>query len=39
MTGGPWRFWTINYSHFGLEALGSVLGLVYIFWSEKVHVP
>lgn len=24
-----------DYIHFGLEALGSVLGVVYIFWSEK----
>jgi hypothetical protein len=34
-TGGPWWSWTINYTHFTLEALGSVLGVVYIFWSEK----
>jgi hypothetical protein len=34
-TGGPWWFWTINYTHFTLEAFGSVLGVVYIFWSEK----
>ena len=33
--GGPWWFWTINYTHFTLEAFGSVLGVVYIFWSEK----
>jgi hypothetical protein len=33
-TGGPWWFWTINYTHFTLEAVGSVLGVVYIFWSE-----
>jgi hypothetical protein len=33
--GGPWWFWTINYTHFTLEALGAVLGVVYIFWSEK----
>jgi hypothetical protein len=24
-----------NYRHFTLEALGAVLGVVYIFWSEK----
>ncbi len=36
-TGGPWWFWTINYTHFTLEALGSVLGVVYIFWSEKAR--
>jgi hypothetical protein len=34
-TGGPWWSWTINYTHFSLETLGSVLGVVYIFWSEK----
>jgi hypothetical protein len=34
-TGGPWWFWTISYTHFTLEALGCVLGLVSIFWSEK----
>jgi hypothetical protein len=34
-TGGPWWFWGINYTHFSLEALGAVLGVVYIFWSEK----
>jgi hypothetical protein len=34
-TGGPWWFWTINYTHFSLEAFGSVLGVVYIFWSAK----
>ena len=33
--GGPWWFWGINYTHFTLEAFGSVLGVVYIFWSEK----
>ncbi len=33
--GGPWWFWTTNYTHFTLEAFGSVLGVVYIFWSEK----
>jgi hypothetical protein len=33
--GGPWWSWTINYRHFTLEALGAVLGVVYIFWSEK----
>jgi hypothetical protein len=33
--GGPWWFWTTNYMHFSLEALGSVLGAVYIFWLEK----
>jgi hypothetical protein len=33
--GGPWWSWTINYTHFTLEALGSVLGVAYIFWSEK----
>jgi len=36
-TGGPWWFWTINYTHFTLEAFGSVLGVVYIFWSEKAR--
>jgi hypothetical protein len=35
--GGPWWFWTINYTRFTLEALGSVLGVVYIFWSEKAR--
>jgi hypothetical protein len=34
-TGGPWWSWTINYTHFTLEAVGSVLGVVYIFLSEK----
>jgi hypothetical protein len=34
-TGGPWWSWTINYTHFSLEAIGAVLGVVYIFWSEK----
>jgi hypothetical protein len=33
--GGPWWSWTINYRHFTLEALGAVLGVAYIFWSEK----
>jgi hypothetical protein len=33
-TGGPWWSWTINYTHFTLEALGAVLGVVYIFWLE-----
>ena len=33
--GGPWWSWTINYTHFTLETLGAVLGVVYIFWSEK----
>jgi hypothetical protein len=27
--------WVINYRHFALEALGAVLGVVYIYWSEK----
>jgi hypothetical protein len=27
--------WVINYQHFFLETLGAVLGVVYIFWSEK----
>jgi hypothetical protein len=35
--GGPWWSWTINYTHFTLEAFGSVLGVVYIFWSEKAQ--
>jgi hypothetical protein len=35
LMGGPWWSWTINYRHFTLEALGAVLGVVYIFWSEK----
>ena len=26
-----------NYTHFTLEAFGSVLGVVCIFWSEKVN--
>jgi hypothetical protein len=34
-TGGPWWSWTINYTHFTLEAFGAVLGVAYIFWSEK----
>jgi hypothetical protein len=33
--GGPWWSWTINYTHFTKEALGALLGVVYIFWSEK----
>jgi len=33
--GGPWWWWVTNYTHFTLEAFGSVLGVVYIFWSEK----
>jgi hypothetical protein len=37
--GGPWWFWTINYTHFTLEALGALLGVIFIFRSEKVHVP
>jgi hypothetical protein len=36
-TGGPWRSWTINYTHFTLEAFGSLLGVAYIFWSEKAN--
>jgi len=35
--GEPWWFWTINYTHFTLEVFGSVLGVVYIFWSEKAQ--
>jgi len=27
-TAGPWWFWTINYTHFSLEALRAVLGVV-----------
>jgi len=34
-TRGPWCFWTINYTDFTLEAVGSVVGVLYIFWSEK----
>lgn len=34
-TGGPWWSWTISYTHFSHETLASVLGVVYIFWSEK----
>ncbi|HVX12383.1 MAG TPA: hypothetical protein VHC22_14470 [Pirellulales bacterium] len=34
-TGGPWLSWTINYKHFALETLGCVLGVLYIFSSEK----
>jgi hypothetical protein len=34
-TGGPWPSWTINYMHFSLETLGAMLGVVYIFWSER----
>jgi hypothetical protein len=37
-TGGPWWFWTINDTHFFLEAFGSVLGVVFIFWLEKANV-
>jgi hypothetical protein len=33
--GGPWWFWTTNYTHFTLETFGSVLGVAYIFWLEK----
>jgi hypothetical protein len=29
--------WVTNYRHFYLEALGAVLGVVYIFWSEKAR--
>jgi hypothetical protein len=36
-TGGPWWSWTINYSQFSQEAFGAVLGVVYIFWSEKAR--
>jgi len=28
----------INYTHFTLETFGSVLGVLYIFWSEKAKV-
>ncbi len=38
-TGGPWSFWTINDTHFTLEAFGAVLGVVFIFWWEKTHGP
>jgi hypothetical protein len=38
-TGGPWWSWTINYTHFSLEAFGSVLGVVHIYWLEKVIGP
>ncbi|HWB08048.1 MAG TPA: hypothetical protein VG826_02300 [Pirellulales bacterium] len=34
-TGGPWWSWTINYTHFTLETLGAMLGVAYVFWSEK----
>lgn len=37
--GGPWWFWTISYTHFSLEAFGSVLGVAYIFWTEKAKTP
>ncbi len=33
--GRPWWFWGINYTHFTLEASGSVFRVVYTFWSEK----
>ncbi len=33
--GGPWWFWTINYTHCTIETLGSVLGVVYVLWTEK----
>jgi hypothetical protein len=36
-TGGPWWFGTINYTHFTLEAFGSVLGVVYILSSAKAR--
>lgn len=29
--------WVINYQHFFLEASGAVLGVVYVFWSEKAN--
>jgi len=35
--GGPWWFWRNNYTHFTLEALGAVLGVMFIYWSEKVR--
>ncbi len=35
--GGPWWSWAMNYRHFTLEALAAVLGVVYIFWSEKAR--
>jgi hypothetical protein len=35
--GGLWWSWTINYTHFTLETLGSVRGVVHIFWSEKAE--
>ncbi len=42
-TGGPWPAWTINYTHFSLEAFGAVLGVAYVFWSERmvrrINVP
>jgi hypothetical protein len=31
--------WVINCRHFALETLGAVLGVVYIFWSEKAKRP
>ena len=34
-TGGPWWFWTINYTHFSLETFGSAIGVIYIFWLAK----
>jgi hypothetical protein len=36
--GGPWWFWTISYTHFTFEAFGAVLGVVFVFWSEKVKL-
>jgi hypothetical protein len=34
-TGGPWWYWTTNYTHFTLEAFGVMLAVVYIFWTEQ----
>jgi hypothetical protein len=31
--------WALNYRYFTFEALGAVLGVVYIFWSEKAKGP
>jgi len=37
--GGPWWSWTVNYTHFSLEAFGAVLGVAYIDWSERAKRP
>jgi hypothetical protein len=38
-TGGPWWSWTVNYTHFSLEAFGAALGVMYVYWLEKGKPP